>query len=74
MVLLNHGIFSFGETAKESYERMIAMVQRAEDHLRGLQAWSLPTAPAAPAPAPIEDSTPVAPPPGGNRPPPVKRP
>src|SRR5205807_8050095 len=23
MVLLNHGIFSFGETARESYERMI---------------------------------------------------
>jgi rhamnose utilization protein RhaD (predicted bifunctional aldolase and dehydrogenase)/NAD(P)-dependent dehydrogenase (short-subunit alcohol dehydrogenase family) len=30
IVLLNHGIFSFGETAKESYERMIHLVQKAE--------------------------------------------
>ncbi len=33
MVLLKHGIFSFGATAKESYERMIALVGRAEAHL-----------------------------------------
>ncbi len=33
MVLLNHGIFSFGATARESYERMISLVQRAEDYL-----------------------------------------
>ena len=33
MVLLKHGIFSFGNTAKESYERMIALVTRAEAHL-----------------------------------------
>src|SRR5712691_11698977 len=26
MVLMNHGIFSFGATARESYERMIALV------------------------------------------------
>lgn len=30
MVLLKHGIFSFGETAKESYDRMIEFVQMAE--------------------------------------------
>jgi rhamnose utilization protein RhaD (predicted bifunctional aldolase and dehydrogenase)/NAD(P)-dependent dehydrogenase (short-subunit alcohol dehydrogenase family) len=30
MVLMNHGMFSFGATAKESYERMIALVSRAE--------------------------------------------
>ncbi len=34
MVLLKHGIFSFGATAKESYERMIALVGRAEAHLK----------------------------------------
>lgn len=33
MVLLNHGIFSFGETAKESYERMIHLVDLAEQYL-----------------------------------------
>src|SRR5882672_8082895 len=33
MVLLNHGIFSFGETARESYERMIELVTLAEKYL-----------------------------------------
>jgi rhamnose utilization protein RhaD (predicted bifunctional aldolase and dehydrogenase)/NAD(P)-dependent dehydrogenase (short-subunit alcohol dehydrogenase family) len=30
LVLLNHGFFSFGETARESYERMINLVSCAE--------------------------------------------
>jgi rhamnose utilization protein RhaD (predicted bifunctional aldolase and dehydrogenase)/NAD(P)-dependent dehydrogenase (short-subunit alcohol dehydrogenase family) len=34
MILLNHGIFTFGETAQESYERMIALVSRAEEYLK----------------------------------------
>ncbi len=33
IVLLNHGIFTFGPDAKSSYERMIALVTRAERHL-----------------------------------------
>ncbi len=33
IVLLKHGIFSFGETAEESYSRMIALVGRAETYL-----------------------------------------
>ena len=33
MVLMNHGIFSFGDSAKESYDRMISLVGRAEDYL-----------------------------------------
>lgn len=41
MVLLNHGIFSFGATAHESYERMIALVSRAEDYLDRHGAWEL---------------------------------
>ncbi|HEY4103959.1 MAG TPA: bifunctional aldolase/short-chain dehydrogenase, partial [Polyangiaceae bacterium] len=41
MVLLNHGIFSFGGTAEESYERMIALVGRAEAYLDRNHAWSL---------------------------------
>ena len=43
MVLLNHGIFSFGATARESYERMIELVNRAEQYLNREQAWILPT-------------------------------
>lgn len=42
MVLLNHGIFSFGNTAQESYERMIALVCRAEGYLAKSNAWDLP--------------------------------
>ncbi len=44
MVLMNHGIFSFGETAKESYERMIELVTRAEEYLQKHKAWNLPAA------------------------------
>jgi len=43
MVLLNHGIFSFGASARESYERMIELVNRAEQYLDRKNAWNLPT-------------------------------
>jgi rhamnose utilization protein RhaD (predicted bifunctional aldolase and dehydrogenase)/NAD(P)-dependent dehydrogenase (short-subunit alcohol dehydrogenase family) len=33
MVLLNHGFFSFGATARDSYARMIDLVSRAEAYL-----------------------------------------
>jgi rhamnose utilization protein RhaD (predicted bifunctional aldolase and dehydrogenase)/NAD(P)-dependent dehydrogenase (short-subunit alcohol dehydrogenase family) len=33
MLLLNHGLFSFGDTAKIAYERMITLVTRAEEYL-----------------------------------------
>jgi rhamnose utilization protein RhaD (predicted bifunctional aldolase and dehydrogenase)/NAD(P)-dependent dehydrogenase (short-subunit alcohol dehydrogenase family) len=33
MVLLKHGFFSFGETARESYERMLDLVSRADAYL-----------------------------------------
>jgi rhamnose utilization protein RhaD (predicted bifunctional aldolase and dehydrogenase)/NAD(P)-dependent dehydrogenase (short-subunit alcohol dehydrogenase family) len=42
MVLLHHGIFSFGATAEESYGRMIALVDRAEKYLKQEGAWELP--------------------------------
>jgi len=41
MVLLNHGIFSFGATARESYERMIELVRGAEEYLEARGAWAL---------------------------------
>jgi rhamnose utilization protein RhaD (predicted bifunctional aldolase and dehydrogenase)/NAD(P)-dependent dehydrogenase (short-subunit alcohol dehydrogenase family) len=52
MVLLSHGVFSFGAEAKESYERMIRLVSLAEDYLAANKAWqvSLPEpVPAKPA-------------------------
>ncbi|OHC64702.1 MAG: short-chain dehydrogenase [Rhodocyclales bacterium GWA2_65_19] len=44
MVLMNHGIFSFGDSAQQAYERMIALVGRAEDYLD--KNAPLPQAPA----------------------------
>ncbi|MDH5544891.1 MAG: bifunctional aldolase/short-chain dehydrogenase [Gammaproteobacteria bacterium] len=41
MVLMNHGIFSFAETARESYERMIALVKKAEEFIQRHNAWEL---------------------------------
>ncbi|MBI4290983.1 MAG: bifunctional aldolase/short-chain dehydrogenase [Betaproteobacteria bacterium] len=44
VVLLNHGIVSFGESARESYERMIELVTRAEDYLAQQKAWKVDAA------------------------------
>lgn len=41
MVLLNHGIFSFGDSAKQSYDRMIELVQKAEDYLQEQGVWDI---------------------------------
>lgn len=41
MVLLKHGIFSFGATARESYERMVRLVDHAERYLARHNAWHL---------------------------------
>jgi rhamnose utilization protein RhaD (predicted bifunctional aldolase and dehydrogenase)/NAD(P)-dependent dehydrogenase (short-subunit alcohol dehydrogenase family) len=41
MILLKHGIFSFGSDARESYERMIELVDRAETYLQKHNAWSI---------------------------------
>ncbi|HTV90928.1 MAG TPA: bifunctional aldolase/short-chain dehydrogenase [Stellaceae bacterium] len=54
LVLLNHGVVSFGADARQSYERMIAVVTAAEERLeRGRRAVfaprDLPTSLAAPA-------------------------
>jgi len=46
VVLLKHGIFAFGETARESYERMIDLVSRAERFLARRGAWDVVTSPA----------------------------
>ena len=38
MVLMNHGIFSFGNNAQESYNRMIELVVKAETYLQNNKA------------------------------------
>jgi len=45
MVLLSHGIFSFGADARESYERMVELVSMAEDYLQRKKAWAISIAP-----------------------------
>src|SRR5579864_4502423 len=52
MVLLNHGIFSFGESAREAYARMIDLVTLAEKYLESKRAWSV--APKAAQPAKVD--------------------
>jgi len=41
MVLMRHGVFSFGATARESYERMIRLVDLSERYLAQHDAWNL---------------------------------
>src|SRR5258706_419062 len=55
MVLLSHGIFSFGKDARESYERMIELVTMAERYLEKKKAWQVSlSAPRAKAPSRLE--------------------
>lgn len=52
MVLAHHGVFSFGATARESYERMIALVTLAEEAIGERTGRALAAPPrAADAPA-----------------------
>jgi rhamnose utilization protein RhaD (predicted bifunctional aldolase and dehydrogenase)/NAD(P)-dependent dehydrogenase (short-subunit alcohol dehydrogenase family) len=55
MVLLSHGIFSFGKDARESYERMIELVSMAEEYLQGKRAWHATPATSKPASATRDD-------------------
>ncbi|MBI5462962.1 MAG: bifunctional aldolase/short-chain dehydrogenase [Gammaproteobacteria bacterium] len=48
MVLMNHGVFSFGATAREAYTRMIELVGMVEDALKTRQAWAVNWAPRVP--------------------------
>jgi rhamnose utilization protein RhaD (predicted bifunctional aldolase and dehydrogenase) len=60
MVLLKHGLFSFGATARQSYERMIALVRQAEQRIelaRGAESSTLAT----PVPAPARAAAAVLP-------------
>jgi rhamnose utilization protein RhaD (predicted bifunctional aldolase and dehydrogenase)/NAD(P)-dependent dehydrogenase (short-subunit alcohol dehydrogenase family) len=41
MVLMSHGLFTFGDSAQVSYERMIGLVNEAESYLKRHNAWTL---------------------------------
>lgn len=50
LILLGHGVFSFGDSARESYERLVDLVTIAEDYLKQHDAWNI-ALPPRPAPA-----------------------
>ncbi len=50
MVLLNHGLFTFGATTREAYERHVELVSLAEEYLAE-HAGAKPAAPGEPSPA-----------------------
>lgn len=56
LVLLNHGIFTWGATARESYERMIELVNLAADHLERVRVRAR-AATALPVPSPAGGHT-----------------
>jgi len=58
LILHKHGIFSFGATAEEAYDRMIALVSRAERHLAHERGRRLV---AAATPKKVASATEIAP-------------
>lgn len=39
IVLMHHGLFTFNDSARDSYDKMIELVTRAEDHLRAMDKF-----------------------------------
>ncbi|MDB4914907.1 MAG: short-chain dehydrogenase [Gemmatimonadetes bacterium] len=54
LALMGHGLFTFGETAKESYEQMIELVSVAESYLAGRKAWTVGDASTGARPGRVE--------------------
>lgn len=59
MVLLKHGLFSFGNDAKESYDRMIELVTRAEEKIEILRKKTITQATISNKTIPWVDLAPV---------------
>ncbi|MBZ0072604.1 MAG: bifunctional aldolase/short-chain dehydrogenase [Gammaproteobacteria bacterium] len=53
MVLMNHGVFSFGDSAHEAYARMLELVSMAEAELQARDAWTLDWNPAVKQTGPL---------------------
>ncbi|MGB6285862.1 MAG: class II aldolase/adducin family protein, partial [Xanthobacteraceae bacterium] len=58
LILSKHGLVTFGETAHEAYERMIAFVSRAEDFI-ARNRKSVAAAQAARRPPPVAEVAPI---------------
>jgi rhamnose utilization protein RhaD (predicted bifunctional aldolase and dehydrogenase)/NAD(P)-dependent dehydrogenase (short-subunit alcohol dehydrogenase family) len=59
LILVKHGIFSFGANARESYERMIALVTLAEERLAKNRKPAFIAAKLPTRPAPLADVAPI---------------
>jgi rhamnose utilization protein RhaD (predicted bifunctional aldolase and dehydrogenase)/NAD(P)-dependent dehydrogenase (short-subunit alcohol dehydrogenase family) len=59
LILHKHGIFTFGENAREAYERMIEMVSLAESRLRQGRPIVFPARPLAAATAAAAEIAPI---------------
>ena len=59
LILVRHGIFSFGADARESYERMIALVTSAEQRLARNRKPALSSAKLPARPARVADVAPI---------------
>jgi len=59
LILVKHGIFSFGADARESYERMIALVTSAEQRLARNRKPALSSAKLPARPARVADVAPI---------------
>lgn len=59
LILLNHGIFTFGNTAKLAYNRMIEATTRAEEYIQKNSKQSHFTVPKIESPLRVEDIAPI---------------
>src|ERR1700704_5297915 len=59
LILVKHGIFSFGADAREAYERMIALVTMAEERLAKNRNPAFISAKLPARPAPVADVAPI---------------
>lgn len=59
LILMKHGIFSFGDSAEEAYARMIALVGRAEERLARARRRVFVPAELPSAPAPVFAVAPI---------------
>ena len=59
LILLKHGIFTFGASAREAYERMIEMVSLAEDRLKHNRKAVFATAQLPQRLAPVTEVAPI---------------
>ena len=59
LILRKHGIFSFGATAREAYERMVVLVTLAENHIAGVGEGVFPGVTPPTELSPVSEVAPV---------------